>query len=39
MDFIELKLWKAGAFVLLAFVWGVLCGMTGRELNGRKKRQ
>lgn len=38
MDFIEFKFWKAVGFVALAFVWGLFCGVTRRDLNGRKRR-
>jgi hypothetical protein len=33
MDYIEFKLWKAGLFVLAAFIWGIWCGITGRSLD------
>lgn len=39
MDYLEFKLWKALAFVALAFVWGVYCGWKGLELTGRPKSQ
>jgi hypothetical protein len=37
MDYIEFVLWKAGALVLAAFVWGLYCGLTGQPLTpGRR---
>lgn len=38
MTYIELMLWKLFAIVVIAFVWGLLCGLTGRDLRGRKVR-
>lgn len=37
MSYTEFMLWKLGALVLAAFIWGFLCEWTGRELNGQKK--
>jgi hypothetical protein len=34
MEFTEFMLWKAGALVLAAFVWGIFCELTGRSLGG-----
>ena len=38
MEFTDYMLWKAGAMVLAAFVWGVYCGLTGRELSGEPEQ-
>lgn len=37
MEFTDFMLWKAGAIVAAAFVWGLFCGITGRPL-GRERR-
>jgi hypothetical protein len=34
VDYIDFVLIKAGALVFLAFVWGLFCGFTGRQLSG-----
>lgn len=34
-DYETYLLWKAGAVLVAAFVWGLFCGLTGRQLNGR----
>jgi hypothetical protein len=34
MEFTDYMLWKAGALVLAAFVWGIFCELTGRPLGG-----
>lgn len=39
MEFSDYMLWKALALVALAFLWGIYCGWTGRELNGQKPQQ
>jgi hypothetical protein len=36
MTYIEAKLAWFFFMVLLAFVWGIFCGLTGRDLKGRK---
>ena len=33
MTHIEYVLWKALALVVLAFIWGIYCGVTGRPLG------
>lgn len=33
MEFSDYLLWKAGAIVAAAFVWGLYCGLTGRPLG------
>lgn len=33
MDFIEFKMWKLGALAGVAFLWGIYCGFTGRDLT------
>jgi hypothetical protein len=33
MEFTDFILWKAGAIVAAAFVWGLFCGITGRPLG------
>jgi hypothetical protein len=35
MEFSEYLLLKAIALVVLAFAWGVYCGIKGLDLNGR----
>lgn len=37
MGFVEFMLAKAAVVVVLAFAWGVYCGLTGRSL-GRAPR-
>lgn len=32
-DYMTFVLWKAGVLCVLAFVWGVYCGATGRPLG------
>jgi hypothetical protein len=36
MEISDYMLWKAIGLCALVFIWGVYCGMTGRELTGRK---
>lgn len=36
MSYIEFVLWKSLAFVMLAFLWGLFCGLTGRNLRGQR---
>ena len=35
MEHIDYLLLKAAVLVVLAFAWGIYCGATGRELNGK----
>lgn len=37
MDFLDYKLGKLALFVVLAGAWGLYCGLTGRDLTGRRK--
>ena len=40
MDYIEFKVWKLVALAVLAFGWGLYCGLTGRPLvPGRRDNQ
>ena len=36
MEYIDYVIWKALAMVVLAFFWGVFCGITGRSLKGER---
>lgn len=33
MSYIEYMLWKAGILMVLAFLWGLFCGLTGRSMQ------
>ena len=36
MEYLDYMLWKLAGMALLAFVWGVFCGITGRNLRGER---
>ena len=36
MDLTDYMLWKLAVLTVLAFVWGMFCGLTGRSLSGEK---
>lgn len=36
VDYIDYKIMKFGALVLIALVWGIFCGFTGRSLTGAR---
>jgi len=38
MDYIDYLLWKLGALVLLAFIWGLITGWNGLDLSGRPRQ-
>lgn len=38
MEFSDYMLIKAIVLVVLAFVWGLYCGFTDRELNGQPQQ-
>lgn len=37
MDYLDYMLAKAAVMIALAFVWGVFCGFTGRNLRGQRQ--
>lgn len=39
MDYLDYMLAKAAVMIVLAFVWGVFCGFTGRNLRGQRQGQ
>lgn len=37
MEFTDYMIWKLVAFAVLAFVWGIYCGIVNRPLGGEQR--